>query len=99
MGVLSLIACVVSLRCTARQHNAHRTEEREVFYPWHPWFGLRVFVHEVVTRASVRVFRCTGPAQETARCHEVPEWMFDRAACCGVAQAGSRGRIAPLWSG
>jgi peptidoglycan/LPS O-acetylase OafA/YrhL len=29
----------------------------------HPWFGLRVFVHEVVTRGSSRAFRCA----ETAR--------------------------------
>ena len=46
------------LPTTTRQHNAHRTDEREVFYPWHPWFGLRVFVHEVVARGSARAFRC-----------------------------------------
>ena len=75
--------------CTTRQHNAHRTDEREVFYPWHPWFGLRVFVHEVVTRGSARAFRCAETAQAEARCLEVPEWMFDRTACCGVARAES----------
>src|SRR5665213_9159 len=76
-------------RCTTRQHNAHRTEEREVFYPWHPWFGLRVFVYEVVTRGSARAFRCAETAQIEARCLEVPEWMFDRTACCGVKHAES----------
>ena len=75
--------------CTTQQHNAHRTEEREVFYPWHPWFGLRVFVHDVMTRGSRRTFRCAETADGAARCLEIPEWMFDRVACCGLAQAES----------
>jgi hypothetical protein len=41
----------------------------------------------VVARGSVRVFRCAETAQIAARCLEVPEWMFDRSACCGVTQA------------
>jgi hypothetical protein len=23
--------------CTKRRDNAHKIEEREVLYPWHPW--------------------------------------------------------------
>jgi hypothetical protein len=80
---------VLKLGCTTQQHNAHRTEEREVFYPWHPWFGLRVFVHDVMTRGSTRTFRCAETADGAARCLEIPEWMFDRVACCGLAQAES----------
>jgi hypothetical protein len=80
---------VFELRCTSRQQDAHRTEERKVFYPCHPWFGLRVFVHEVAARGSVRVFRCAETAQIPTRCLEVPEWMFDRSACCGVTQVDS----------
>jgi hypothetical protein len=38
--------------CTTRQHNAHRTEEREILYPWHPWFGRVVFVDEMVSRGG-----------------------------------------------
>jgi len=70
--------------CTTRQHNAHRTEEREVLYPWHPWFGQVVFVHGRVNRGGARVLRCAQLNEEGVRCLETPEWMFDRAACCGV---------------
>src|SRR6516165_2997567 len=49
--------------CTTRQHNTHRTEEREVLYPWHRWFGRRVFVHEVLVRGNGRVFRCSETVQ------------------------------------
>ena len=78
-----------ALHYTTRQHNAHRTEEREVLYRWHPWFGRRVFVHEVTFKGGVRIFRCAETAQGVARCVEVPEWMFDRATCCGMAYAES----------
>ena len=30
--------------------NAHRTTERRLLYPWHPWSGLSVHVHEVTER-------------------------------------------------
>jgi len=75
--------------CTTRQHNTHRTEEREVLYPWHPWFGRRVFVHEVLVRGNGRVFRCSETVQAAARRLAIPEWMFERAACCGMARAES----------
>jgi hypothetical protein len=75
--------------CTTRQHNAHRTEEREVLYPWHPWFGQVVFVHGRVNRGGARVLRCAQLNEEGVRCLETPEWMFDRAACCGVVRGDS----------
>src|SRR6266536_6713895 len=34
--------------CTTRLRNTHGTEEREVLYPWHPWYGCLVRIHEVV---------------------------------------------------
>jgi hypothetical protein len=36
--------------CTTKLENAHGTEFRELLYPWHPWFGLRVGV-QARTRA------------------------------------------------
>ena len=76
-------------RCTTRQHNAHRTEERQVLYPCHPWFGQVVFVHETMKRGGAGVLRCSQSSEEGARCLEMPEWMFDRAACCGMVRADS----------
>ena len=67
----------------------HRTEEREVLYPWHPWFGQVVFVHGRVNRGGARVLRCAQLNEEGVRCLETPEWMFDRAACCGVVRGDS----------
>src|SRR2546429_5384317 len=74
---------------TTRQHKAHGTEEREVLYPWHPWFGRRVFVHKILIRGNTRIFRCSETVQATDRRLEVPEWMFERAGCCGMARAES----------
>ncbi len=75
--------------CTTRQHKAHGTEEREVLYPWHPWFGRRVFVHKILVRGNARVFRCSETVQATDRLRAIPEWMFERAACCSMARAES----------
>src|ERR671913_1902998 len=69
-----------SCRCTTRSQNAHRTEERELLYPWHPWAGRRVHVHEVVEKAGWATFRCSLTGVTSDRQLEVPVWMFDRAA-------------------
>ena len=34
-------------------------EFRELLYPWHPWFGLRIDVHEPIERPGGFAFRCT----------------------------------------
>lgn len=68
-------------RCTTRFENAHGTVFRELLYPWHPWFGMRVAVHEAVDKADGVVFRCTLNGVEAGRWLEVPAWMFDRATC------------------
>ncbi len=34
--------------------DAHKTEELEVLYRWHPWFGQVVHVHEVIEKRAPR---------------------------------------------
>jgi len=76
--------CEDGSRCTTRRGNAHNTdkaEEREVLYPWHPWVGCVVVVHEVIEKAGGVVLRCSRDGEATGRWLELPAWMFDRAAC------------------
>ena len=72
-----------SCRCTTRSQNAHGTEERELLYPWHPWAGRSVCVHEVIEKAGWAAFRCSLTGATSDRQLEVPVWMFDRAASQG----------------
>jgi len=67
--------------CTRRLENAHRTILRELLYPWHPWFGKRVVIHEAIDKVDGVVFRCTLSGAHADRWLEIPAWMFDRAAC------------------
>ncbi len=89
LGSSSRAASAAESDCTTLQHNTHRTEEREVLYPWHPWFGLAVFVHERMKRGGAGVLRCSQSSEDGVRCLETPEWMFDRAACCGMVRGDS----------
>jgi hypothetical protein len=66
--------------CTTRRQNAHRTEAREVLYPWRPWTGRLVHVHEVIDRTGGEVCRCSLSCFTSDRWLEVPAWMFDQAA-------------------
>ena len=74
-------------RCTTQRHNAHSTgtgfsEEREVVYPWHPWAGRFVRVHNVIRRPTGAIARCTVVDGETAaRALEIPVWMLDAVWC------------------
>ena len=54
---------------------------RELLYHWHPWFGMRVAIHEVVDKADDVIFRCTLNGSAADRWLEVPAWMFDRTRC------------------
>jgi len=74
-------------RCTTQRHKTHVTEAVEVLYPWHPWFGRVVYIHEVIERGGQRIFRCDLGEKQTARCMDVPAWMFDRAACLRIRRA------------
>jgi hypothetical protein len=70
-------------RYTSERRNAHRTEfsdEREVLYPWHPWSGGVVRVHEMIGKPLGTVLRCSRDLSGD-RWLEVPAWMFDRAVC------------------
>src|SRR5256886_12846779 len=73
--------------CTTRLENAHGTEFRELLYPWHPWFGLRVGAHEAIDKSDGIVFRCSLRRSDADRWLEVPSWMFDRSACARVRVA------------
>ncbi len=68
-------------RCTTQSQNTHGTEEREVLYPWHPWAGRAVHVHDVIAKSGWAAFRCSLSGVASDRRLEVPVWMFDRAAC------------------
>src|SRR2546421_7033887 len=73
--------------CTTRLENAHNTEFRELLYPWHPWSGLRIGIHETIERPGGVVFRCDLTASDANRWLEIPAWMFDRSACAKVRLA------------
>ena len=70
--------------CRTQQQNTHVTERREVLYPWHPWFGLSVHIHQKIERGRAANFRCSLDGVTTGRSQELPVWMFDRVACLSV---------------
>lgn len=73
------VRCADEHDCTTRQRNAHRTGiECELLYPWHPWTGRQVHIHEVIEKGDAAVFRCSVSGQASDRWLEVPGWMFDR---------------------
>lgn len=73
--------CAVEARCTTRRRNAHRTEEHEVLYRWHPWAGCVVQIHEVIEKAAGNSVRCSRDGDASGRWLELPLWMFDRSVC------------------
>ncbi len=72
--------CVGGLHYTTRQPNAHRTTQRELLYPWHPWAGHQVHIHKVIDKNDATVFRCSLSGRASDRWLEVPAWMFDRVS-------------------
>ena len=70
--------------CTTQRSNAHVTVARKVLYPWHPWYGLTVQVHEAFDKGETGYFRCSLDGGMTGRWLELPAWMFDSAACLPV---------------
>ena len=69
---------------TTQQHKTHISKYQEVYYPWHPWYGCSVLVRGSLTRRDRVVFRCTIEDDAANKNLEVPQWMFDRAVCCGM---------------
>src|SRR6266536_3991531 len=83
--------------CTTRLRNTHRTEEREVLYPWHPWSGCLVRIHEVVEKAAGDVVRCSHAGDPLRLWQELPVWMLDRAACAPMrVEAGPQADVVAL---
>ena len=76
-------------RCTNRRHNAHVTESRVVLYRWHPWHGRAVCVVGAVVKGGYTVYRCVLEPNDDSRSLEIPQWMFDAAACCRIALSAS----------
>ena len=72
-------------RCTNRQRNAHVTESRVVLYRWHPWHGRSVVIVGAVGTGQHARYRCVLEHVDDSRSFEVPQWMFDAAACCRSA--------------
>lgn len=72
-------ACVFASR--SRQPNTHRTELREVRYPFHPWFGCAVAVYEVLVKQGQSVCRCGLEEERNRLSVEIPTWMFEPGAC------------------
>ncbi len=70
--------------CTSVRGKTHVTEALEVLYPWHPWFGRAVYFHEVIEHGGKLIFRCDLGEKQTARCINVPAWMFDRSPCLRI---------------
>lgn len=66
---------------TTPQHNTHKTEIYEVHYPWHPYYGLKVFVHRKMRKYGRSVFHCSLKKAKKCSRLEIPEWMLDRAQC------------------
>ena len=75
---------VAACGCRKRRQNAHRTEERQVLYELHPWFGRPVRLHEVLEKSGGKVFRCSCDDDAVGRRLELPGWMFDRVACAPI---------------
>jgi hypothetical protein len=76
-------------RGTSQQHNTHISEHREVFYPWHPWHGRKVWVHTTLVKRGRAVAHCSLEDVQPFRVLEVPPWMLDVAACCKTRVAKS----------
>jgi hypothetical protein len=77
----SLAMNEVGPRYTTKFANTHGTVLRELLYPWHPWFELRVAIHAAIEKTDGVVFRCTLSGSDADRWLEVPAWMFERASC------------------
>ena len=91
--------CADGPHCRRRHHNTHVTERREVLYPWHPWFGMTVHIHQVVEKGRIGTLRCSVNDAASGRWLELPAWMFDRAICLPITLASSpRAHMAALES-
>ena len=77
---------------TRSQSNTHIIESEEVRYPWHPWYGRRVWIHEDLDKNGEGIRRCRSENDLRARPLELPAWMFDEERC-RCMQIGSVARV------
>jgi len=56
-------------------------------YPWHPWFGRLVWVHQTRVNQGQLITRCGLDQKHEARGIEIAQWMFDTAVCCHMHMA------------
>jgi len=73
-----------ALRGTSRHPYTHIIESREVRYPWHPWYGQRVWIYARFVKHGVASFRCGLGESTGGRSTHLPQWMFDAVACCAL---------------
>ena len=52
-----------------------------VAYRWHPWFGQKIHVSEVIERCAKAVARCRPDEASRGVVRELPVWMLDAGAC------------------
>jgi hypothetical protein len=74
-------------RRTKRRDNAHKIEELEVLYPWHP-FGRVVHVHEMIEQRAGGVLHCSPDGDASRRWLELPQWMFGPCGMPGDPHGG-----------
>lgn len=67
IGGLLPSRCGGGLCCTTQRRNAHGTIQRELLYPWHPWAGRLVHIHEVIDKHGAGVFRSAVSGQASDR--------------------------------
>jgi len=72
---------VVAPCCTTQARNTHKTELREITYPWHPWHRQRVLVRGKARRGGSTVLQCVRDELKGFPILEIPEWMFDSNLC------------------
>ena len=82
------------LCCTTSSQNTHETEERKVLYPWHPWAGRLVYVHDRIEKSGRTTFLCSLSGKAADRQQSIPSWMFERSADWLVGTAPVAGMAA-----
>ena len=83
--------CADVLRCTTEARKTHKTELREITYPWHPWYGQRVLVRGEARRGGSIVLQCVCDELKGFPTLEIPEWMFNANICGRMKPAETPG--------
>jgi hypothetical protein len=66
---------------TTHQHKTHKTELREVHYPWHPLYRQSIPVRLEQRWKNGLVARCDPHSDVGRRGFDIPVWMLDSAVC------------------